>query len=478
MVSPRRPTTSAAKRRRRSRRRRALLAALAVLVMLAGYVYLDIEDVLPGPLTRLPPWQEAEPFPQYATPPGQDLAALAPTAAADAPSPTEAALAQITAPLIADSRLGPSPSVVVTDAQSGQTLLAENAQQVRAPASTMKVLTAVAALEAMGPRHRFTTSVVADDDGEVVLIGGGDIALGADAGSGEDVRGYAGMGDLADQVADSLDERGLGEVDLGLDDSLFTGPEMARTWDDIDIGGGWAMPIHPLAVNLGRQEGTNVRSPDPAMAAAQVFANLLEERGIEVGDIRRQQTDSEDLLGAVYSAELADIVTYNIHYSDNPLADVLARMVAVESGYEGSFDGAEAAIIDVLNGMGVDTTGTEMVDASGLSAANRVSAQALTDTVYAAMQEPHLGDVVRALPVGGLEGTLAARMRDTPASGLVAAKTGTLPSVVSLTGTAHTTDGRLLAFTVMASGFDPGAYHQAREAVDDWTAQLAACGCS
>ncbi|HLS13908.1 MAG TPA: D-alanyl-D-alanine carboxypeptidase/D-alanyl-D-alanine-endopeptidase [Beutenbergiaceae bacterium] len=461
----------------KQRRRRRLLPLLAVLALVGAYLYADAQDLVPGVLTTDEPWPEAEPFPEPQLPPAPDLSAFAAPPDAQAPMPTEPALAELTATLLNDDRVGPDPSVLVTDVATGEDLLDEGGSQGRTPASVLKVLTAVAALAQFGEEHTLTTQVRAGAVGQVVLVGGGDIALAAGAGDPEEVIGHAGLGDLADQVVDSLD--GEDAVSVAVDDSLFTGPLLAPNWDDVDVAGGWAMPIMPIAVDLGRQEGTNARSEDPAIDAAEEFADQLRDRGVQVGEVTRGQAVTDVVLGEVSSAPMRDLVTHLMHYSDNPLSETLGRMVAHSTGAEPSFEGAGAAVLEVLADLGIDVEGVDLVETSGLSSLSDVTARVLTDTIRLAADgsHPELMALARSLPVGALEGTLSDRMGGTEAAGLVAAKTGTLPTVVTLSGLTTTSDGRLLAFTVMSSDFAQGGGYLARLAIDDWAARLAACGC-
>jgi serine-type D-Ala-D-Ala carboxypeptidase/endopeptidase (penicillin-binding protein 4) len=82
-------------------------------------------------------------------------------------------------------------------------------------------------------------------------------------------------------------------------------------------------------------------------------------------------------------------------------------------------------------------------------------------------------------PVGGLSGTLGARYGDATTSGgagLVRAKTGTLNTVLALSGYVVDSDGRLLVFSFIGNGLTPGAAGN-KEALDRAATALAGCGC-
>ena len=473
-----------ARSRPRARRRRALGAVLVLILLglVSGYVALDIRDVVPGVLTDDPPWLDADPFPAASLPsvPAAEevLSGPSPTA----PLPTADGLAALSAPVLADPRVGPDSGVLVTDVLTGADLFTATPQTARVPASTLKILVAVAALETMGDQRTFTTRVMNGADGEVVLVGGGDMMLASDAGDAGAVVGHAGLGDLADEVAEELSAEGRSTTRVVLDDSLFTGPRLGPNWGAADVNGGWAMPIMPIAVDIGIVEGRTVRESDPALAAAGAFAQALAARGITVqGEATRGlATSGAAELASVESAPLRDVVAYTLQHSENILSEVLGRMTADALGQQTSFAGAGVAVRDVLTGLGVDTTGMNLVDASGLSSLSTVTPRSLVQAVrlIADGSHPELLSVVHALPVAGLEGTLAERLSDTDAAGVLMAKTGTLPQVVSLAGLVVTADGRLLAFAFIANNFERGAAYQARLAIDDWAAGLAGCGCS
>lgn len=454
----------------RARGATAVVAALA----LAGYGTLDALDVVPGVLTTSPVVPDPAPYPRV------DPAAVGPVTVPgpdpDAPRPTSAGLAALVAALEDDYRLTGDVAVAVADTPTGDVLFAQRGDEPRTAASSVKVLTAAAALDALGQDHRLTTRAWYDGAGTLVLDGGGDVLLGPGAGDPEATVGHAGLGDLAAEVAESLAVDGVGAVDLRLDDTLFRGPTRAPAWSGVDLD--YVMPIQPLAVDTGRTDGGY--AADPALDAARTFGDRLEEAGIDVMSLGRGTVPEGAVeVGALRSAPIAHVVRYMLKASDNTVAEVLARLVAVERDATADFTGATAAVLDQVAALGFDVTGATMADASGLSVADRVPASLLVEVVRAAVvgEPASLASVATSLPVAGLDGTLAARMNEPPAAGLLRAKTGTLIESVTLTGFVVTADGRPLAFSVLGGSLEPGTALQARLAIDDFGEALAACGC-
>ncbi|ABS02016.1 D-alanyl-D-alanine carboxypeptidase/D-alanyl-D-alanine endopeptidase [Kineococcus radiotolerans] len=471
----------------------AVAAATAVLVLAGGYAGLDATGAVPGPLTTTaPPTAAPLPTAPGATRPTQaDTPPVLPALDPDAPRPDPAALGGVVAPLLADPALGASVSTSVVDALTGETLLATAADVPRTPASVAKLLTAVAALHTLGPTSRATTSVVdgATPD-EVVLVAGGDVLLAAGAGDPDAVDGHAGLDDLAAATAAELLAAGRTAVAVRLDDASFTGPATSPGWGSGDVAAGFVMPVAPLAVDEGRlAEGeTAPRTGDPALAAARTFAAALAAHGVQVLDqgagpvVRAAAVPGAATLASVESATTAEQVELMLTASDNTLAEVLTRRVALAADRPATFDDASRAVVDQVAALGVDVTGTSLQGGSGLGRATRVPARVVTDvlTLVAGGEHPELGAAAAGLPVAGVSGTLLERYAEpgsASAAGVVRAKTGTLTGVSSLAGYVRDADGRLLAFAVMSDGVAPGASLAARRAQDRFAAALAGCGC-
>src|SRR5699024_3388415 len=256
--------------------------------------------------------------------------------------------------------------VLVADALTGDVLGEINADKPKVPASTTKLLTAIAALDAAGATYRFTTHVVqgAESDPEAVtIVGGGDLTLDPGTGDPSAVIGHGGIADLAAAAADALKAEGRTEVtDVVVAEELWEGPRLAPRWDERDLAEGWIIPMSPLALDLGKIEGQMARTSDPAGDVGKALREALEDHGIDVtGSVRTGAApDSAGELAKVESAPLAELAEYMLVYSDNVLAESLGRLVAIKSGFPGSFEGAEEAIATRLADLGVSTEGLRL----------------------------------------------------------------------------------------------------------------------
>jgi D-alanyl-D-alanine carboxypeptidase/D-alanyl-D-alanine-endopeptidase (penicillin-binding protein 4) len=380
----------------------------------------------------------------------------------------------------------------VIDATGGAVLHARNATRLQPPASNIKLVTAAALMTHARADEVLTTSVVTSSTtpGALYLRGGGDVLLGSGASDPAAVVGRAGLGTLALDAAAALPE-GSGPYSLYLDETLFSGATVNPTWSAGDMAAGEIAPVHPLAVNsawLTEGAARGPRSQDPGLEAARTFAAALEaaavERGITVGaDVqRRAAPEGAEPLAAVGSAPLGEQMRRMLEVSDNYLAEALARIAASRSGRPASFGGATEVLSAAAVGLGAPPEGLMIGDAAGLSVRNAMSAEQLALLLRGLVTsgEPGLMEVVEALPVAGLSGTLSTRFTagaaPDPGAGVVRAKTGTLNAVTGLSGHVVTADGRLLVFSFLAAGLD-GNTVEAREAVDRAAAVLAGCGC-
>ncbi|WP_447924692.1 D-alanyl-D-alanine carboxypeptidase/D-alanyl-D-alanine endopeptidase [Georgenia muralis] len=456
--------------------RSRIAAALAGVLVLGGYTAADAADVVPGVLTTDPVPADPRPFPDI---PGAGLRAPAVAGPdTEAPVPGAAALEGMADSLRADHRMLGEASVVVADGVTGEVLLDSEGATPRRPASSLKVLTAAAALTALGPDRVLTTSVVQTGDDRVVLVAGGDVMLAAGQGDPAAVRGHAGLADLAAATAAELTAQGVGEVSVSLADGLFTGPVHASGWSGLDLD--FVMPVQALAVDSGRDAAGGYLD-DPALEAARTFAAALADAGVAVpGTVRRTPLPDDDLepIASVDSAPLAAVVREALRASDNSVTEVLGRLVAIERGGPADFAGATTAVREELADLGLDVEGVALADTSGLSMDTTVPARLLTDVLVASLDpaRPELAALVPGLPVGNLDGTLAERFTGDLA-GRVRAKTGTLTVASSLSGTVLTADGRLLVFSVLTDDLPVGTTFQARLAIDDLVRTLGACGC-
>jgi serine-type D-Ala-D-Ala carboxypeptidase/endopeptidase (penicillin-binding protein 4) len=342
-------------------------------------------------------------------------------------------------------------------------LYTQNGSRPLAPASNEKLPVTFAALTTLGASYRYETDVLGEGRqdgtvwrGPVVLKGGGDPTLSLD-----------GLRALALQLRAGGIRRIAGPI-LG-DESWYDVRRTVAGWRP-DFYINESPPLSALVVDRARF-GRYV-SRDPPLAAATLFRAALRRAGVAVtGSARVGVTPHDALpLAFVESPPLASIIRFMDHESDNFTAEMLLKELgAMQLGHGTSAAGA-AVVMRELADAGVPTAGVRIVDGSGLSLLDRLTANALTALLRAAWMNPDVRPVLRsALPVAGVNGTLEDRMRTGPAHGTVLAKTGTTSEASALSG--YVRDR--YAFAVLQNG-NPVSYWWARVAQDRFAQVLAA----
>jgi serine-type D-Ala-D-Ala carboxypeptidase/endopeptidase (penicillin-binding protein 4) len=397
-----------------------------------------------------------------------------------AETPSAGGLAAVLGPVAADPNLGRLGGRI-TDAITGKELWQVADDVPLVPASTNKVLTAAAALLTLDRQARISTRVVAGSQnaqGPIVLVGAGDPTLSA---APPDVptwyRGAPRIGDLVEQIHRS----GMTPTAVQVDTSAFTGPTMAQGWDPSDVDNGDIAPIESVMIDAGRIQPSTVnsrRSKTPALDAGRELAKAL---GMDPTAVTIASAPSgARQLAVVQSAPLVQRLSEMMDHSDNVLAECIAREVAAAINRPRSFPGAVDAVTNRLSTAHIDTTGVALLDSSGLSVDDRLTAKTLDGTVQAAAgpDQPSLRALLDLLPIAGGSGTLADRFLD-PATnqgpaGWLRAKTGSLTAINSLVGVVTDRSGRVLTFAFISNAAGPNG----RNVMDALATKLWTCGCT
>lgn len=376
----------------------------------------------------------------------------------------------------------------VVNAATGEVLWDRRAESPQRTGSVLKVITAAAALAALGPDHRMTTRVVTGSTpGTVVLIGGGDATLSrVPLGQESIYRGAPKLADLAAQTvaAYAAANPDAPEITNLVLDSTFWNPadNWHSTWNRDRIPAGYQAPATALMVDGDRNDPraqTSARSSDPIARAGQWFAEALVNAGNPGGtpSISTGAAVGGTLLGQVQSQPVSTLIGQMLPNSDNTLGEMLARAVSKEIGLDGSTASLTQAITGALNTYGVPTDGLIIKDGSGLATDNAVPARYMAQ-LFAVINARgnNLGIIMDALPVAGQSGTLASRFTGSNAiaRGNVTAKTGWLRSAYSLSGVITAADGTPLTFAFYS--VRDGIPESAKAAQDTLAAAIFTCG--
>ena len=383
------------------------------------------------------------------------LAASAPASSASLPT-------RLTRALTAPGVSWHSTGAMVLDVQTGRLVYARNVNTSLQPASNEKLAVAVAAVDELGPRYGIFTRVLGDGSrvgrvwrGRLVLKGYGDPTL-----------RRADLVTLAWRVR-ALGIRYVTGTVVG-DESYFDRRRTVVGWKP-SYYKRETPPLSALVVDRGRVAGRVV--DDPALAAAQAFRRALWAAGVRVmgratkGVARATATP----LARTVSPRVAGLILLMNRPSDNFIAESLLKHLGRrELGVGSTYAGARV-VPRVLRARGVPLAGVRIVDGSGLSVYNRLTARAIAVLLRSVWRDTDVRyPFVYSLPLAGVNGTLRDRLRSLPARGNVRAKTGTTDRSSALSGYVRTR----YVFSIVQNG-RPIALYSARAAQDRFVQVLA-----
>jgi len=336
---------------------------------------------------------------------------------------------------LASSPLLAKPGIVLIDPESDQTLFSQAPDVLRAPASVLKLVSMTTAIHTLGADTTFTTSISSTDKPDTFVL--------------------------------------LGQSDPWLTASDFEAKKYHRAYSPALINA-------VLAANPGLKSMTldfsGVYTLD-AQALQKFFAGRVAITINPIASPSAAQAEAVNKIAEITSPPLKDIAQFTLLWSDNVLADRLARTAAVKLGFGGEAAGIQQAFEKTLDGFGVEHAGLAIFDGNGLSKETRISARTIGELLVKIQASPELKIIADGLPLAGKTGTLQTRfVTDAPkAVGLVQAKTGWINGTVSLAGYVNVRDKKYV-FVVIANRIHPTEYYRqlARQTIDKMLATIAA----
>lgn len=384
--------------------------------------------------------------------------------------------------LATDKKLA-SMQAVVINAATDEVLFDRGANIASPTASTMKVLTAGAALMSLGPNYRISTKVYADplDPTTIIIVGAGDPTLSrVKPGQQSVYKDAPKLSDLAVQVNAWAVANGVTAISkIVLDSTLFADPKWEPSWERSEQTEGYMSEVTALQVDGDRANAgseTSKRSTTPVMNAGKHFK-------VALGAIAKNATLSEGKLpvnsptiATVTSQPISVWIKHMLQVSDNTEAEYLARLVAIKNGLSASFGSIDLAIKKSLLSTKVDTTGVVIKDGSGLSDYNRVSPSVMAKFMKLVLNDFADFDVIKqGLPISHESGSLSSRFggENIDAAGHILAKTGWIKKGYTLAGIIEAKDGTDLVFAIYALG---SVKPDAKVAIDNLATAFYRCG--
>lgn len=333
-----------------------------------------------------------------------------------------------------------NPAMILIDGTTGEVIYEKNSFSQRKPASVMKIFSGAVAIKYLDMQSRFTTNISLGVEEKTLVIQGS----------------YDPWISLNHTVGRKMNRASLPYL-------AFNTLTAAKKSNKGSLKG-----MTVLYSGLYSQDVSNLkafwakRGFKPVMKAVSSDETLLNASELIVGD---------------QSPEVFEILDYMMLWSENNLAERLARLSARAAGNTFNDRGVAQVFESLLVEYGIDPSKLVTKDASGLSKENRVTASMLGQLLYHLRKDPKYGLLYESLPVGGVSGTLRSRFLTTAPSavGLVRAKTGTLNGTVTLAGYVESTD-REYVFVTLADDISRGsaASAKARAAIDRLLGRIAA----
>ncbi len=331
------------------------------------------------------------------------------------------------------------PSMILIDSTTGEVVFEKDSTSLRKPASVQKLFSATAALEYLDPAYVFQTKVFLGDQPNTILI--------------------------------------TGEFD----------PWMASKYKD-------ALSQHRVWVNfIANKAIAEIKSH----SSKTLRSMTIEYNGVYSQDIlamhkyllskgikSKEKPVASELIASVEGTEIASVsspsvaemIKFALLWSDNLLAERLARAAAHKAGFAMDDAGVSSVFHEVATRFGLDDSGLFVHDGSGLSKEDRVTAKLVAELLMKVHNVEKFAVLYEGLPVGGVSGTLENRFLKTvpDAVGLIHAKTGTLDGTVSLAGYIDAAD-RQYVFVIIADRIPKGylATNRARTTVDTLVGKIA-----
>jgi D-alanyl-D-alanine carboxypeptidase len=359
-------------------------------------------------------------------------------------APAQAALSAGSIPAVFDELLKSAvlsnPAMVLIDGTTGQIVYEKNSFSQRKPASVMKIFAGVATLKYLDPQSSFVTNISLGVEDRTLVISGS----------------YDPWISLDHRVARKMKRTSLPYL-------AFNSLSAVKKANN-----GSLKKITVLYSGLYSQDISNLkkfwakRGFKPMMRAITADEVLLNSAALVVSDT---------------SPQISQILDYMMKWSENNLAERLARLSSRASGSAFNSQGVSDTFIKILTDLEIDASKLTVIDASGLSKENRITAAMMGELLYKLRKDEKYKLLYESMPVSGVSGTLRSRFLTTApqAIGLVRAKTGTLNGTVTLAGYIESID-REYVFVTLADEIPRGtrANSKARAAIDRLLGRIAA----
>lgn len=330
---------------------------------------------------------------------------------------------------VASRGINPSQTaVLITDLNTGETLVSYHPDASLTPASIMKSVTIAGLLSQSSADRKYLTDVILTGPnmngvigGDILVKGSGDPSLNSQYVNGTDI-----IKEIVQALKDKKVNRVQGKIQI--DESIWTGPAVCPTWGKGDLSQAYGTGQHGLNFEDNSAGRSSVANPAAVFKSRLQRALAAEGIVLENGNV---EGGEKSLLLSHESVPMDDIMRSCMMRSDNQYAEAMLRTLSVIQGEPGSTESGALINTKLWEKKRAPMTGVHIEDGSGLSRQNRVTARFMTHVLKSMWRDPYY---VSFFPLAGQEGTLRKFLKDTPLDSYIAMKTGSMNGIQCYAG--------------------------------------------
>ena len=322
-----------------------------------------------------------------------------------------------------------SVAVMITDLSDNKVIGSHNISTPLIPASIMKSVTTAALLNKVGPNYRYHTGIFIDGPLDMGILRGNLVIVGACDPSVNSMSEPYGQ-NIIEEITDALRLAGINKIEgkIIIDESEFAGSPRPDSWMAADFRESYGTGIHAFNFENNARGGRSVENPSYVFISRLKSALAKEMISIDEKDLGiGKRTQIFDHV----SPPIDEIMRSCMMRSDNMFAEAMLRTYGKLEGKDGSTPSAANREYAFWVERKMPMEGVEIIDGSGLSRQNRVTAEFMNG-ILTQMS----GDATYAsfFPLAGQEGTLKKFLAETPLDSYIAMKTGSMKGIQCYAG--------------------------------------------
>ncbi|MCH5234441.1 MAG: D-alanyl-D-alanine carboxypeptidase/D-alanyl-D-alanine-endopeptidase [Muribaculaceae bacterium] len=322
-----------------------------------------------------------------------------------------------------------SVSVKIIDLGDGSVVGAHNEESPLVPASIMKSVTTATLLESTGPDWRYHTRIYVDGPNDLGYLRGNVIVEGAcDPTVNSDKEPFS--DDIIEEIYSALSSQLVKRIEgnIIIDENSFAGDPQPASWAKEDRAKYYGTGSH--AFNYADNSRGDFAVVNPSESFITLLKKKLISNGIDIEGNDMPEGRRVQILDH-HSAPIDEIMRSCMMRSDNLFAESMLRTYGKLEGCDGSTEEATEKVRLFWQQKNLPLDGVEIIDGSGLSRANRVTANFMTELLKNMSDNPHYASF---FPLAGQEGTLKKFLAGTPLDSYIAMKTGSMRGIQCYAG--------------------------------------------